>query len=70
MLTEQGFSNRSLILCFPPVALAPDFRLNPVKRLIPAARSGKVIIPCQPRAAPKATVLWTKGTELLINSSR
>uniref|UniRef100_A0A8C0FP05 Contactin 2 n=1 Tax=Bubo bubo TaxID=30461 RepID=A0A8C0FP05_BUBBB len=49
-------------------ALAPDFRLNPVKRLIPAARSGKVIIPCQPRAAPKATVLWTKGTELLINS--
>uniref|UniRef100_A0A8C3L9I5 Contactin 2 n=1 Tax=Chrysolophus pictus TaxID=9089 RepID=A0A8C3L9I5_CHRPC len=51
-------------------ALAPDFRLNPVKRLIPAARSGKVIIPCQPRAAPKATVLWTKGTELLINSSR
>ncbi|NXO75051.1 CNTN2 protein, partial [Sitta europaea] len=51
-------------------ALAPDFRLNPVKRLIPAARSGKVIIPCQPRAAPKATVLWTKGTELLVNSSR
>uniref|UniRef100_A0A8V5HIE9 Uncharacterized protein n=1 Tax=Melopsittacus undulatus TaxID=13146 RepID=A0A8V5HIE9_MELUD len=51
-------------------ALAPDFRLNPVKRLIPAARSGKVIIPCQPRAAPKATILWTKGTELLINSSR
>uniref|UniRef100_A0A8C9MZ10 Contactin 2 n=1 Tax=Serinus canaria TaxID=9135 RepID=A0A8C9MZ10_SERCA len=49
-------------------ALAPDFRLNPVKRLIPAARSGKVIIPCQPRAAPKATVLWTKGTELLVNS--
>uniref|UniRef100_A0A8C2TXI0 Contactin 2 n=1 Tax=Coturnix japonica TaxID=93934 RepID=A0A8C2TXI0_COTJA len=46
-------------------ALAPDFRLNPVKRLIPAARSGKVIIPCQPRAAPKATVLWTKGTELV-----
>ncbi|XP_021232542.1 contactin-2 isoform X2 [Numida meleagris] len=51
-------------------ALPPDFRLNPVKRLIPAARSGKVIIPCQPRAAPKATVLWTKGTELLVNSSR
>ncbi|XP_029818355.1 contactin-2 [Manacus vitellinus] len=51
-------------------ALAPDFRLSPVKRLIPAARSGKVIIPCQPRAAPKATVLWTKGTELLVNSSR
>ncbi|XP_075766622.1 contactin-2 [Pelodiscus sinensis] len=51
-------------------ALAPDFRLSPVKRLIPAARGGEVIIPCQPRAAPKSIVLWTKGTELLINSSR
>ncbi|XP_016071256.1 PREDICTED: contactin-2 isoform X1 [Miniopterus natalensis] len=51
-------------------ALAPDFRLNPVRRLIPAARGGKVIIPCQPRAAPKAVVLWSKGTEILVNSSR
>lgn len=56
----------------PPVllALAPDFRLNPVRRLIPAARGGEVIIPCQPRAAPKAVVLWSKGTEILVNSSR
>ncbi|XP_019402115.1 PREDICTED: contactin-2 [Crocodylus porosus] len=51
-------------------AFAPDFRLSPVKRLIPAARGGEVIIPCQPKAAPKSIVLWTKGTELLINSSR
>uniref|UniRef100_A0A8C8SDJ6 Contactin-3 n=1 Tax=Pelusios castaneus TaxID=367368 RepID=A0A8C8SDJ6_9SAUR len=51
-------------------ALAPDFRLSPMKQLIPAARGGEVIIPCQPRAAPKSIVLWTKGTELLINSSR
>ncbi|XP_028925266.1 contactin-2 [Ornithorhynchus anatinus] len=51
-------------------ALAPDFRLNPVKRLIPAARGGEVIIPCQPRSAPRAVVLWSKGTELLTNSSR
>uniref|UniRef100_A0A671F438 Axonal glycoprotein TAG-1 n=1 Tax=Rhinolophus ferrumequinum TaxID=59479 RepID=A0A671F438_RHIFE len=51
-------------------ALAPDFRLNPVRRLIPAARGGEVIIPCQPRAAPKAVVLWSKGTEILVNSSR
>ncbi|XP_006834152.1 PREDICTED: contactin-2 [Chrysochloris asiatica] len=51
-------------------AMAPDFRLNPVRRLIPAARGGEVIIPCQPRAAPKATVLWSKGTEILVNSSR
>ncbi|XDB58320.1 hypothetical protein AB1E18_011733 [Capra hircus] len=51
-------------------ALAPDFRLNPVRRLIPAARGGEVVIPCQPRAAPKAVVLWSKGTEILVNSSR
>uniref|UniRef100_A0A8C3WNQ8 Contactin-3 n=1 Tax=Catagonus wagneri TaxID=51154 RepID=A0A8C3WNQ8_9CETA len=51
-------------------ALAPDFRLNPVRRLIPAARGGEIIIPCQPRAAPKAVVLWSKGTEILFNSSR
>uniref|UniRef100_G1P8I9 Contactin-2 n=1 Tax=Myotis lucifugus TaxID=59463 RepID=G1P8I9_MYOLU len=51
-------------------ALAPDFRLNPVRRLIPAARGGEVMIPCQPRAAPKAVVLWSKGTEILVNSSR
>ncbi|OWK08443.1 hypothetical protein Celaphus_00010730, partial [Cervus elaphus hippelaphus] len=50
--------------------LAPDFRLNPVRRLIPAARGGEVVIPCQPRAAPKAVVLWSKGTEILVNSSR
>lgn len=52
------------------LALAPDFRLNPVKRLIPAARGGEIVIPCQPRAAPKAVVLWSKGTEILVNSSR
>ncbi|XP_072853398.2 contactin-2 isoform X2 [Pogona vitticeps] len=51
-------------------AFAPDFRLNPVRPLIPAARGGEIIIHCQPRAAPKATILWTKGTELLSNSSR
>ncbi|XP_042537816.1 contactin-2 isoform X1 [Dipodomys spectabilis] len=51
-------------------ALAPDFRQNPVRRLIPAARGGEIAIPCQPRAAPKATVLWSKGTEILVNSSR
>uniref|UniRef100_A0A8C4LP73 Contactin-2 n=1 Tax=Equus asinus asinus TaxID=83772 RepID=A0A8C4LP73_EQUAS len=49
-------------------ALAPDFRLNPIRRLIPAARGGEVVILCQPRAAPKAVVLWSKGTEILVNS--
>uniref|UniRef100_A0A8D0DK78 Contactin 2 n=1 Tax=Salvator merianae TaxID=96440 RepID=A0A8D0DK78_SALMN len=51
-------------------AFAPDFRLNAVRQLIPAARGGEIIIHCQPRAAPKAIILWTKGTELLSNSSR
>ncbi|XP_053104155.1 contactin-2 isoform X2 [Hemicordylus capensis] len=46
-----------------------DFRLNPVRGLIPAARGGEIIIHCQPRTAPKSTILWTKGTELLKNSS-
>ncbi|MGH0166124.1 UNVERIFIED_CONTAM: hypothetical protein FKN15_050164 [Acipenser sinensis] len=49
---------------------APDFRLNPVRRLIPAARGGEVIIKCLPRAAPKPVVFWSRGTELLTNNSR
>uniref|UniRef100_A0A8C5EC44 Contactin 2 n=1 Tax=Gouania willdenowi TaxID=441366 RepID=A0A8C5EC44_GOUWI len=49
---------------------APDFRLNPVRRLIPAARGGQVMIECRPRAAPKPSLFWSRGTELLTNSSR
>ncbi|KAG7477733.1 hypothetical protein MATL_G00072750 [Megalops atlanticus] len=49
---------------------APDFRLSPVRRLIPAARGGQVMMECRPRAAPKATLFWSRGTELLTNSSR
>uniref|UniRef100_A0AAV2M8Y2 Contactin-2 n=1 Tax=Knipowitschia caucasica TaxID=637954 RepID=A0AAV2M8Y2_KNICA len=48
----------------------PDFRSNPVKKLIPAARGGEVMIECRPRAAPKPSLFWSRGTELLINSSR
>ncbi|KAJ8377690.1 hypothetical protein AAFF_G00254710 [Aldrovandia affinis] len=48
----------------------PDFRLSPVRRLIPAARGGGVMIECRPRAAPKPTLFWSRGTELLTNSSR
>uniref|UniRef100_A0A8C5LUX6 Contactin 2 n=1 Tax=Leptobrachium leishanense TaxID=445787 RepID=A0A8C5LUX6_9ANUR len=51
-------------------ALAPDFRMSPVRRMIPAARGGEVIIPCNPRAAPTPVIMWSKGTELLHNSSR
>ncbi|XP_063308238.1 contactin-2 [Pelobates fuscus] len=51
-------------------AMAPDFRLSPVRRLIPAARGGEVTIHCNPRAAPTPVIMWSKGTELLHNSSR
>ncbi|KAM3935364.1 contactin-2 isoform 2-T2 [Leptodactylus fuscus] len=51
-------------------AMAPDFRLSPVKPLIPAARGGEIMIHCNPRAAPTPVILWSKGTELLRNSSR
>ncbi|XP_068125686.1 contactin-2 [Hyperolius riggenbachi] len=51
-------------------ALAPDFRLSPVKPLIPAARGGEISIQCNPRAAPTPVILWSKGTELLYNNSR
>ncbi|KAF4093717.1 hypothetical protein AMELA_G00005100 [Ameiurus melas] len=49
---------------------APDFRLNPVKKLVPAARGGQVKMECKPRAAPKPSLFWSRGTELLTNSSR
>ncbi|XP_043572414.1 contactin-2 [Chiloscyllium plagiosum] len=50
--------------------LAPDFQSKPVKRLIPAARGGEVLIECKPRAAPQPNIFWTKGTEILSNSTR
>ncbi|XP_072124061.1 contactin-1-like [Mobula birostris] len=52
------------------LALAPDFRLNPVKKKLLGARGGKAIIECKPKAAPKPTFIWSKGTELLTNNSR
>uniref|UniRef100_A0A4W3JB79 Contactin-2 n=1 Tax=Callorhinchus milii TaxID=7868 RepID=A0A4W3JB79_CALMI len=44
-------------------AFAPEFQSNPVRRLIPAARGGEVMIECRPRSAPKPTVFWSKGGE-------
>ncbi|XP_053725357.1 contactin-2 isoform X1 [Synchiropus splendidus] len=49
---------------------APEFSSNPVRKLIPAARGGQVRIECRPRAAPKPSLFWSRGTELLTNSSR
>ncbi|XP_023123676.2 contactin-1a isoform X2 [Amphiprion ocellaris] len=50
-------------------ACAPTFEHNPVKRVL-AARNGRVVIECRPKAAPKPTFSWSKDTELLSNSTR
>ncbi|XP_067863881.1 contactin-2 [Heptranchias perlo] len=51
-------------------AFRPDFQSNSVKRLIPAARGGEVLIECRPRSAPKPSIFWSKGTEILSNNTR
>lgn len=50
-------------------ACAPTFEHSPVKMEM-AARNGRVVIECRPRAAPKPTISWSKDTELLHNSTR
>ncbi|KAG7230967.1 hypothetical protein INR49_024996 [Caranx melampygus] len=50
-------------------ACAPTFEHNPVKRVL-AAKNGRVVIACRPKAAPKPIFSWSKDTELLSNSSR
>ncbi|KAI3371148.1 hypothetical protein L3Q82_023779, partial [Scortum barcoo] len=50
-------------------ACAPTFEHNPVKRVL-AAKNGRAVIECRPKAAPKPTFSWSKDTELLSNSSR
>ncbi|KAH1186269.1 contactin-1 [Mauremys mutica] len=52
------------------VASPPNFELNPMKKKILAAKGGRVIIECKPKAAPKPKFSWSKGTELLVNGSR
>lgn len=39
------------------------------KRLL-GAKNGRVVIECKPKAAPRPDISWSKGTELLLNSSR
>uniref|UniRef100_A0A669D359 Contactin 1 n=1 Tax=Oreochromis niloticus TaxID=8128 RepID=A0A669D359_ORENI len=50
-------------------ACAPTFERNPVKRVL-AAKNGRVVIECRPKAAPKPAFSWSKDTELLSNSTR
>ncbi|XP_076863304.1 contactin-1a [Brachyhypopomus gauderio] len=49
---------------------APVFELNPVKQRVLGAKNRRVVIECKPRAAPNPRFSWSKGTELLANSSR
>ncbi|KAG7456081.1 hypothetical protein MATL_G00247960 [Megalops atlanticus] len=52
------------------IACAPTFEHNPVKKKILGAKNGRVVIECKPKAAPRPRISWSKGTELLSNSSR
>ncbi|KAJ8262276.1 hypothetical protein GJAV_G00164580 [Gymnothorax javanicus] len=52
------------------IVCAPTFEHNPVKKELLGAKNGRVVIECKPRAAPKPAISWSKGTELLSNSSR
>ncbi|XDV53632.1 hypothetical protein PO909_022082 [Leuciscus waleckii] len=49
---------------------APSFEWTPVKAKLLGARNGRVVFDCRPRAAPRPSISWSKGTELLHNSSR
>uniref|UniRef100_UPI003AACDCA7 contactin-1a-like n=1 Tax=Centroberyx gerrardi TaxID=166262 RepID=UPI003AACDCA7 len=51
------------------IACSPTFEHNPVKRVL-GAKNGRVVIECRPKAAPKPSFSWSKGTELLSNSTR
>ncbi|MGH0182580.1 UNVERIFIED_CONTAM: hypothetical protein FKN15_009972, partial [Acipenser sinensis] len=52
------------------VTSPPDFSKSPVKKttLIPAG--GEVIIECRPKASPRATFSWKKGSEVLKENKR
>ncbi|KAG5845127.1 hypothetical protein ANANG_G00135550 [Anguilla anguilla] len=51
-------------------ACAPTFERNPVKKRLLGAKNGRVVIECKPKASPRPVISWSKGTELLSNSSR
>lgn len=52
------------------LTLAPTFEFNPMRKKALAAKGGRAIIECKPKAAPKPKYSWSKGTELLINNTR
>ncbi|XP_018603052.1 contactin 1b isoform X2 [Scleropages formosus] len=52
------------------IACAPNFENNPVRKRLLGAQNGRVVIECKPKAAPKPKITWSKGTEVLYNSTR
>uniref|UniRef100_A0A670ZLQ6 Contactin 1 n=1 Tax=Pseudonaja textilis TaxID=8673 RepID=A0A670ZLQ6_PSETE len=52
------------------IVLPPTFEFCPMKKDVLAAKGGQAIIECKPRAAPKPKITWSKGTEILRNSTR
>lgn len=52
------------------LACAPTFIYNPVKNILLGAENGRVVIKCNPRAAPKPKFIWKRGSETLTNSSQ
>ncbi|KAM3832314.1 contactin-1 [Vipera latastei] len=52
------------------IVLPPTFEFYPMKKEVLAAKGGQAIIECKPRAAPKPKITWSRGTEILRNSTR
>ncbi|ETE59261.1 Contactin-1, partial [Ophiophagus hannah] len=52
------------------IVLPPTFEFYPMKKEVLAAKGGQAIIECKPKAAPKPKITWSKGTEILRNSTR
>ncbi|CAH2278023.1 contactin-1 [Pelobates cultripes] len=52
------------------ITLAPTFEFTPMRKKALAAKGGRAIIECKPKAAPKPKYSWSKGTELLVNNTR
>uniref|UniRef100_A0A670JEM1 Contactin 1 n=1 Tax=Podarcis muralis TaxID=64176 RepID=A0A670JEM1_PODMU len=52
------------------LVLAPTFEFSPMKREVLAAKGGQAIIECKPRAAPRPKLIWSRGTEIIRNSTR
>ncbi|XP_046889540.1 contactin-1a-like [Hypomesus transpacificus] len=51
------------------ITCAPTFEHSPVRGTL-AAKNGRVVMECRPKAAPKPDFSWSKGTELLSNNTR